>query len=61
MQWRQLGRSSASIPTLTFGAWPIGGGMGAVEESQAAVTVRRAPDPEVTAFDAPEGSETRKP
>lgn len=55
MQYRQLGAGGPTIPTLMFGAWPIGGGMGAVDEEQAIQTIRHALDLGVTAIDTAEG------
>ena len=54
MEYRQLGRDGPHITRLTFGAWPIGGGMGAVDEATAIATVRRALDLGVTAIDTAE-------
>jgi aryl-alcohol dehydrogenase-like predicted oxidoreductase len=44
MQTRQLGKSGPRVSALGFGAWPIGGGMGAVDEAAAIATVRAAID-----------------
>ena len=35
MQQRHLGVSGPLVPVIGFGAWPIGGGMGPVDERQA--------------------------
>ena len=55
MQYRQLGAGGSTIPILMFGAWPIGGEMGAVEEDQANQTIRHALDLGVTAIDTADG------
>ena len=54
MEYRQLGHDGPHITRLTFGAWPIGGGMGAVDEATAIATVHRALDLGVTAIDTAE-------
>jgi aryl-alcohol dehydrogenase-like predicted oxidoreductase len=54
MEQRQLGRNGPLISALTFGAWPIGGGLGAVEKSTAIATVRRALDLGISAIDTAE-------
>jgi len=35
MEYRQLGTDGAQIPVIGFGAWPIGGGMGKIDEQTA--------------------------
>ena len=54
METRQLGRHGPSVPVIGFGAWPIGGGMGAVPEPDAARTLHRALDLGVTLIDTAE-------
>jgi aryl-alcohol dehydrogenase-like predicted oxidoreductase len=54
VEYRQLGHDGPHITRLTFGAWPIGGGMGAVDEATAAAAVHRALDLGVTAIDTAE-------
>ncbi len=54
VQFRQLGANGPRIPAITFGAWPIGGGMGAVDEATAVRTVQRALDLGITAIDTAE-------
>ncbi len=49
---RQLGRDGPLVPVLGFGAWPIGGGMGAVGEAEAIATVRAAIDCGLTLLDS---------
>ena len=39
MEYRQLGHDGPHITRLTFGAWPIGGGMGAVDEATTALNI----------------------
>jgi aryl-alcohol dehydrogenase-like predicted oxidoreductase len=51
VEYRQLGHDGPHITRLTFGAWPIGGGMGAVDEATAVATIRRALDLGITAID----------
>jgi aryl-alcohol dehydrogenase-like predicted oxidoreductase len=54
MQQRQLGGSGPLVPVIGFGAWPIGGGMGPVDERQAIRTVHHALDHGVTLIDTAE-------
>lgn len=54
MDDRPLGNDGPRIPVITFGAWPIGGGLGAVDEATAIATVRRALDLGITAIDTAE-------
>jgi aryl-alcohol dehydrogenase-like predicted oxidoreductase len=54
VEFRQLGHDGPHITRLTFGAWPIGGGMGVVDEATALATVHRALDLGVTAIDTAE-------
>ena len=58
MQQRQLGRSGPSVPVIGFGAWPIGGGMGSIDESQAIKTLHHALDHGVTLIDTAEAYRT---
>ena len=51
---RQLGRGGPTVPVICFGAWPLGGGMGAVEEEQGIRTVHAAIDAGVTFIDTAE-------
>lgn len=48
---RQLGPNGPLVPAIGFGAWPIGGGMGAVDERTAVATVRAAIDAGITLID----------
>ena len=54
MESRRLGTNGPVIPAITFGAWPIGGGLGEVERATAIATVRRALEIGNTAIDTAE-------
>jgi aryl-alcohol dehydrogenase-like predicted oxidoreductase len=54
MQHRQLGQDGPLVPVIGFGAWPIGGGMGTVDERQAIRTLHHALDQGVTLIDTAE-------
>ena len=51
MRHRSLGKGGPRIPVIGLGAWPIGGGMGGVDEAEAVRTVRGAIDAGVTLVD----------
>ena len=51
MQYRQLGKDGPEVSAIGFGAWPLGGGMGSVEEQTAIDTVRAAIDNGITLID----------
>lgn len=55
---RNLGKKGPSVPVLGFGAWPIGGGLGAVEKATAIAAVRAAIDSGITLIDTAEGYRT---
>jgi aryl-alcohol dehydrogenase-like predicted oxidoreductase len=55
IEHRSLGRNGPHVPVLGFGAWPIGGGLGAVEKKTAVATVRAAIDHGITLVDTAEG------
>jgi aryl-alcohol dehydrogenase-like predicted oxidoreductase len=38
MKTRQLGQGGPLVPLICLGAWPLGGGMGEVPETQAIAT-----------------------
>jgi aryl-alcohol dehydrogenase-like predicted oxidoreductase len=54
MQSRTLGRNGPEVPVIGFGAWPIGGGMGAVDDRDAIGTLHHAFDVGVTFIDTAE-------
>jgi aryl-alcohol dehydrogenase-like predicted oxidoreductase len=54
VEQRILGRDGPPVPVIGFGAWPIGGGMGTVDERQAIRTVHHALDRGVTLIDTAE-------
>jgi aryl-alcohol dehydrogenase-like predicted oxidoreductase len=54
MEQRSLGREGPAVSAIGFGAWPIGGGMGAVEESAAIATIHAALDHGITFIDTAE-------
>jgi aryl-alcohol dehydrogenase-like predicted oxidoreductase len=58
VEQRILGRDGPPVPVIGFGAWPIGGGMGAVDERQAIRTVHHALDRGVTLIDTAEAYRT---
>jgi len=58
MEQRQLGREGPLIPVLGFGAWPIGGGMGAVAESEAIATIHAAIEHGITLIDTAQAYRT---
>ena len=51
MQVRKFGKNGPQVTAIGFGAWPIGGGMGRVEEKAAIDTVRAAIDQGITLID----------
>ena len=51
MRHRSLGKGGPRIPVIGLGAWPIGGGMGRMEEAESIRTVRGAIDAGVTLVD----------
>ena len=51
MKHRPLGKDGPEVSAIGFGAWPIGGGMGDVDEQIAIGTVRAAIDNGVTLID----------
>src|SRR5439155_20602218 len=54
METRPLGRNGPTVSAIGFGAWPIGGGMGTIDEAQAVATVQAAVDMGVTFIDTAE-------
>ncbi len=51
MQHRKLGKNGPEIPIVGFGGWPIGEGMGHVDEATALETVQAALDRGLTLID----------
>ncbi len=51
MEKRQLGKDGAHVSVIGFGAWPIGGAMGAVDEGAAISTVHAGLDHGITLID----------
>ena len=58
MRTRKLGKDGPDVPVICFGAWPIGGGMGEVDERQAIAATHAAIDSGVTFIDTAEGYRT---
>ena len=58
MEYRQLGTDGPRIPVLGFGAWPIGGGMGHVDEQSAINTIHASIDNGITLIDTAQGYRT---
>jgi aryl-alcohol dehydrogenase-like predicted oxidoreductase len=51
VEYRQLGKDGPRVSVLGLGAWPLGGGMGQVDEGTAIDTVRAAIDNGITLID----------
>ena len=51
MEYRKLGKDGSEVPVLGLGAWPLGGGMGHVDEQTAIATIRAALDNNITLID----------
>ena len=58
MEQRQLGRNGPLVPVIGFGAWPIGGGMGQIDEPHAIKTLHHALERGVTLIDTAEAYRT---
>jgi aryl-alcohol dehydrogenase-like predicted oxidoreductase len=58
MEQRPLGTSDYHVAAIGLGAWPIGGGMGAVEEAEAIRIVHAAIDHGLTLIDTAQGYRT---
>lgn len=58
MEQRQLGTGGPSVPIICFGAWPLGGGMGKLDDATAIATVQRAVDLGITFVDTAEAYRT---
>ena len=55
MEYRQLGKDGPQVPVLGLGTWPIGGGMGTVDEQTAIETIHAAVDHGITLIDSAQG------
>ena len=51
MEQRQLGQDGPPVSVIGLGAWPLGGGMGAVDEAQAIHTIHAALDHGISLID----------
>ena len=58
MNYRQLGKDGADIPVIGLGAWPIGGGMGNMDDGECIDTVRTAIDSGITLLDTAQAYRT---
>ena len=58
MNYRQLGKNGPDVPVIGLGAWPIGGGMGDLDESTCIATVRAAIDSGITLLDTAQAYRT---
>jgi aryl-alcohol dehydrogenase-like predicted oxidoreductase len=58
METRPLGRDGPLVSVLGLGAWPIGGGMGLVDENRAISTIHAAIDGGITLLDTAQGYRT---
>ena len=58
MRTRKLGKDGPEVPVICFGAWPIGGGMGDVDERQAIAATHASIDSGVTFIDTAESYRT---
>src|SRR5438046_3729136 len=51
MEYRQLGRSSLTVSTVSFGAWAIGGAWGRVDDERSMAALHAAIDAGVNFID----------
>jgi len=58
MRSKQLGKYGPDVPVICLGAWPLGGGMGALPDKQVIDTVHAALDCGITFIDTAEGYRT---
>lgn len=58
MRSKQLGKYGPEVPVICLGAWPLGGGMGTLNESQVINIVHAAIDCGITFIDTAEGYRT---
>ena len=55
---RKLGHDGPDVSVVCLGTWPLGGGMGFIEEKQALKTVHAALDAGINFIDTAEGYKT---
>lgn len=58
MEYRQLGQDGPQVSVVGLGAWPLGGGMGGVDEKTAIDTIRAAIDSGITLIDTAQAYRT---
>jgi aryl-alcohol dehydrogenase-like predicted oxidoreductase len=58
VEQRNLGAGGPPVTVIGFGAWPIGGGMGAIGKAEAIATVRSALEAGITMVDTAEAYRT---
>lgn len=58
MKLRSLGANGPRVSAVGLGAWPIGGGMGVLDEQQSIATVRAAIDAGITLLDTAQAYRT---
>ena len=58
MDTRQLGTNGPMVPVICLGAWPLGGGMGAIPDDQAIATIHASIDAGANFIDTAEGYRT---
>lgn len=58
MRTRQLGKDGPDVSVIGLGAWPIGGGMGVIDDTVAIATVRAAIDSGITLLDTAQAYRT---
>ncbi|MEN3334317.1 MAG: hypothetical protein V7641_3682 [Blastocatellia bacterium] len=54
MQYRRLGKDGPQVTVLGLGGWPLGGGMGKIDDRTAVDVIRAAIDRGVTLIDTAE-------
>lgn len=58
MEYRQLGKDGPQVPVIGLGAWPIGGGMGHVDEQNAIDTIHASIDHGISLIDTAQAYRT---
>ena len=58
MDTRQLGTDGPDVSVICLGAWPLGGGMGAIPDEQAIATIHASIDAGANFIDTAEGYRT---